>query len=172
VDQILIVQGRRLDGPELDQLRHWVSGHPGWSRRRLSVELASGWDWRNGAGQLKDMAARTLLLKLHQRGLVELPPRRQAPTTRMRGGVPELPLAEEPPEAIEGAVEDLGLLQVNEVSRDAKERAWVKGALARYHYLGFNGAVGETLQYVVSDGQGRPLAEVYRLRQRILDGVI
>lgn len=158
MDQVLIVQGRRLDGSELEQLRHWVSRHPGWSRRRLSVELASGWGWRNGAGQLKDMAARTLLLKLHQRGLVELPPRRQAPTNRMRGGVPELALAEEPPEAIEGAVEDLGLLEVNEVSRDARERAWVKGALARYHYLGFNGAVGANLQYVVSDGQGRPIA--------------
>jgi hypothetical protein len=122
------------------------------------VELASGWDWRNAAGQLKDMAARTLLLKLHQRGLVELPPRRQAPTNRMRGWAPELALAEEPPDAIDGAVEELGLLEVNEVSRDARERAWVKGALGRYHYLGFKGAVGENLQYVVSDGQGRHLA--------------
>lgn len=158
MDQILIVQGRRLDGPELEQLRHWVSGHPGWSRRRLSVELASRWDWRNGAGQLKDMAARTLLLKLHQRGLVELPPRRQAPTKRMCCGAAELPLAEEPPDAIDCALEGLGLLEVHEVSREATERAWVKGALGRYHYLGFNGAVGENLQYVVSDGQGRHLA--------------
>lgn len=158
MDPILIVQGRRLNGPELEQLRHWVRGHPGWSRRRLSVELASRWDWRNGAGQFKDMAARTLLLKLHQRGLLELPPRRQAPTNRMRCVTWELALAEEPPDAIECALEDLGPLDVNEVSRDVTERAWVKGALGRYHYLGFNGAVGENLQYVISDGQGRRLA--------------
>ena len=158
MDQILIVQGRRLNGPELEQLRHWVSGHPGWSRRRLSVELASRWDWRNGAGQLKDMAARTLLLKLHQRGLLELPPRRQAPTNRMRCEAWELALAQEPPDTLECALEDLGPLEVNEVSRDATQRAWVKGALGRYHYLGFNGAVGENLQYVISDGQGRRLA--------------
>jgi hypothetical protein len=159
VDQILIVQGRRLDRPELEQLRHWVSGHPGWSRRRLSVELASRWDWRNGAGQLKDMAARTLLLKLHQRGLLELPPRRQAPTNRMRWVASELALAEaEPLDAIECALQDLGRLAVSEVSRDAAERAWVKGALGRYHYLGFNGAVGQNLQYVISDDQGRRLA--------------
>jgi len=155
VDQSLIVQGRRLDGPELEQLRHWVSGHPGWSRRRLSVELASRWDWRNGAGRLKDMAARTLLLKLHQRGLLELPARRQAPTNRMRCVAWEF---EEPPDAIGCALEDLGPLEVKEVSRDATARAWVKGVLGRYHYLGFNGAVGENLQYVVSAGQGRPLA--------------
>ena len=159
MDQILIVQGRRLNGPELEQLRHWVSEHPDWSRRRLSVELASRWDWRNGVGQLKDMAARTLLLKLHQRGLLELPPRRQAPTNRMRCLAAELPRAEEEPsEAIGCALEDLGPLEVKEVSRDATERAWVKRVLGRYHYLGFNGAVGENLQYVISDGQGRPLA--------------
>jgi hypothetical protein len=158
VDQTLIVQGRRLNGPELENLRHWVSGHPGWSRRRLSVGLASRWDWRNGAGQLKDMAARTLLLKLHERGLLELPPRRQAPTNRMRGVASEVALAEEPPEAIRCALGELGALQVKEVSREAAERAWVKGALGRYHYLGFNGAVGENLQYVVSDAQGRRLA--------------
>jgi hypothetical protein len=158
VDQTLIVQGRRLDGPELENLRQWVSGHPGWSRRRLSVELASRWSWRNQAGQLKDMATRTLLLKLHQRGLLELPPRRQTPTNRMRCVASELALAQEAPEPIGCALEDVGPLQVKEVSRDAAERAWVKGALGRYHYLGFNGAVGENLQYVISDAQGRRLA--------------
>ena len=158
MDQTLIVQGRRLNGPELENLRHWVRGHPGWSRRRLSVELASRWDWRNGAGQLKDMAARTLLLKLHQRGLLELPPRRQAPTNRMGCLSSELALTEEPLEWIDCGLGELEGLQVKEVSRDAAERAWVKGALGRYHYLGFNGAVGENLQYVISDGQGRRLA--------------
>lgn len=158
MDQTLIVQGRRLNGPELENLRHWVSGHPGWSRRRLSVELASRWDWRNGAGQLKDMAARTLLLKLDQRGLLELPPRRQAPTNRMRCLSSELALTEEPLERISCGLGELEALQVKEVSRNTAERAWVKGALGRYHYLGFNGAVGENLQYVISDGQGRRLA--------------
>lgn len=159
MDETLIVQGRRLDGPELEKLRNWVSGHSAWSRRRLSLELAAQWEWRNGAGQLKDMAARTLLLKLHQRGLLELPPRRQAPTNRMRCARRELPLAEaELPPAMECSLAELGSLHVQEVSRDPAGRAWVKGALARHHYLGFNGAVGENLQYVVFDGEGRRLA--------------
>jgi hypothetical protein len=147
-----------LDGPDLENLRQWVGANPEWSRRRLSLELASRWDWRNGAGQLKDMAARTLLLKLHQRGLLELPARRQTPTNRMRSLVPELPLAEEAPEPISGALDELGPLKVKEVSRDAPERAWVKRVLGRWHYLGFKGAVGENLQYVIKDGQGRGLA--------------
>ena len=157
MDPLLIVQGHRLNGPELAELRLWISAHPGWSRRRLSVELASRWEWRNGVGQLKDMAARTLLLKLQQRGLLELPPRRQVPTNRMRCVTSALALTEEPATR-SCTLEDLGPLQVKEVSRDATERAWVKGTLGRYHYLGFNGAVGENLQYVVADGQGRRLA--------------
>jgi len=155
----VIVQGRRLDGPELEQLGLWVREHPGWSRRRLSVELASRWDWRNGAGQLKDMAARTLLLKLHQRGVLELPARRQVPTNRMRCVAAELALAQEtPPPAVEGTLEELGPLQLKEVSGQVGERTWVKQALRRHHYLGFKGAVGENLQYVIGDGQGRRLA--------------
>lgn len=159
VDQSQIVQGRRLDGSELENLRQWVREHPEWSRRRLSVELASRWGWCNGAGQLKDMAARTLLLKLHQRGLVELPPRRQAPTNRMGCLAPELPLAQEqPPDTIECALQDLGRLQINEVSGQASERTWVKRVLSQFHYLGFNGSIGENLHYLIEDSQGRRLA--------------
>jgi hypothetical protein len=47
---------------------------------------------------------------------------------------------------------------VQEVSGQPAPRAWVKEALARFHYLGFGGAVGENLQYIIRDGQDRPLA--------------
>jgi len=158
VSQSLIVQGRRLEGSELENLRQWVGDHPGWSRRRLSLELATRWDWRNGAGQLKDMATRTLLLKLDQRGLIELPARRQIPTNRMRCWSPELELEEAELAPMTCALPELGMLQVTEVSGQAAERAWVKTALGQFHYLGFGGAVGQNLQYVVRDSRGRRLA--------------
>ena len=158
MSQSLIVQGRRLDRSELENLRQWVGDHPGWSRRRLSLELATRWDWRNGAGQLKDMATRTLLLKLDQRGLIELPARRQIPTNRMRCWSPELELEEAELAPMTCALPELGMLQVTEVSGQAAERAWVKTALGQFHYLGFGGAVGQNLQYVVRDSRGRRLA--------------
>ena len=158
MSQSLIVQGRPLDGPELDKLRQWVREHPDWSRWRLSVELATRWDWRNGAGQLKDMATRTLLLKLHQRGLIELPARRQISANRMGCCRPQLGLEKEELARLACALAELGTLQVTEVSGQAAERAWVKRALSQFHYLGFRGTVGQNLQYVVGDGQGRRLA--------------
>ena len=154
----LAIQGRCLSPAQLQDLRQWIGANPHWSRWRLSRELATRWDWRNGAGVLKDMAARTLLVKLAQRGLLALPERRQVPTNRMRcrtAPAPELP---EPGQPISGALDQLGPLSLQEVSAEPAARAWVKAALARFHYLGFGGAVGENLQYVVRDGQNRPLA--------------
>lgn len=158
MSQSLIVQGRPLDGPELEKLRQWVGEHPDWSRWRLSVELATRWDWRNGAGQLKDMATRALLLKLHQRGFIELPARRQIPANRMACCSAQLELEEEELARRNCSLAELGTLQVREVSAQAAERAWIKRALNQFHYLGFRGTVGQNLQYVVAERQGRRLA--------------
>jgi hypothetical protein len=156
VSENLTIQGRSLSGHALEALRQWVGANPHWSRRRLSLELATRWDWRNGAGQLKDMAARTLLVKLEQRGLIELPARRQVPTNRMRCGAP--PAIIEPAQPLVCALADLQPLSVEEVSGQSAERAWIRGALAQFHYLGFGGAVGQNVQYLVRDGRHRPVA--------------
>lgn len=154
----LTIQGRCLSPAQLQDLRRWVGENPHWSRWRLSRELAIRWDWRNGAGVLKDMAARTLLVKLAQRGLISLPERRQVPTNRMRCGPPSTLEWAEPGQPIAGTLAQLEPLSLQEVSAEPAARAWVREALARLHYLGFGGAVGENLQYVVREGQNRPLA--------------
>ena len=158
VTESLSIQGRRLSPADLQSLRQWVGENLHWSRWRLSRELALRWDWRNGTGLLKDMAARTLLVKLAQRGLIQLPERRQAPTNRMRCGAEPTAGLREPIEPIACELARLKPLTVREVSGQRTERAWVKGALARFHYLGFGGAVGENLQYIIRDGQDRPVA--------------
>src|SRR6266480_4535175 len=84
VNDALLVQGRQVTESNLQEIRELLAAHPDWSRRRLSEALCEQWNWCNGAGLRKDMAARTLLLKLHQRGLIALPARRQIPTNRMR----------------------------------------------------------------------------------------
>jgi hypothetical protein len=147
-----------LNPAQLHELRQWVGTNPHWSRWRLSRELATRWEWRNGAGVLKDMAARSLLVKLAQRGLLALPERRQVPSNRMRCGAAPTVGSPEFSQPITGALAQLEPLSLQEVSAEPAARGWVKAALARFHYLGFGGAVGENLQYVVRDGQGRPLA--------------
>jgi len=149
-----------IGATDLEQVRQLLAAHPDWSRRRLSQQLAVLWNWRNPAGQLKDMAARTLLLKLEQRDWIALPPRRQAPSNRMRAKrMPTLPvLVPESP-----VPEDLGRLlplDIREVSTSAGNlgRALFESLLHHHHYLSYRSPVGENLQYLASDRHGRPLA--------------
>jgi hypothetical protein len=154
-----IVQGRRIGAVELEQIRQLMAAHPDWHRRRLSCELATLWDWRNGTGRLKDMAARTLMLKLEQRGWISLPPRRRVPPNRMRQKpmpVTPLPVCELP---ITEPLSALLPLSLTEVSRPGvAQRDLFQALLHQHHYLSHRGTVGENLQFLVCDYQARPLA--------------
>jgi len=155
----ICVQGRTLSGDDIAWVRALIAGHPEWHRTALSRHLCEQWDWRNGAGRLKDMAARTLLLKLHARGLIELPPP-QRRTARPCACAPAsfqpelLPLTATP---IEGPLHSLQPLRL-ELAQDLHSRRHLAGLLARYHYRGFNGAVGENVQYLALDSRGREVA--------------
>lgn len=162
MNQAAIIQGRPIGAAEVEQIRQLLAEHPDWSRWQLSRELARGWSWRNGAGQLKYMAARTLLLKLEQRGWIELPARRRAPSNRMRhkrlaqseGALPQPPIS--------GPLKALLPLTIGECSRvdpsALGQRALFDSLLHQHHYLSHRSSVGENLQYLVGDAQARPLA--------------
>jgi hypothetical protein len=83
VENDLVLQGRWIGPAQVQQVQHLLESHPDWSRYRLSRALCVLWEWRAPNGQLKDMAARTLLLKLEQRGHVCLPPKRRPSPNRM-----------------------------------------------------------------------------------------
>ncbi|OLD82212.1 MAG: hypothetical protein AUF67_05070 [Acidobacteria bacterium 13_1_20CM_58_21] len=102
------------------------------------------------------MAARSLLVKLAQRGWIPLPARRQTPTNRMRARriAPQF-LDSRPLAAPFG---ELGPLEVHEVSRDGERREILAAALAEFHYLGYRSSVGENLQYLITQGGSRVLA--------------
>jgi hypothetical protein len=151
-----VLQGREVSGADLEQIRELIRGHPDWSRRRLSEVLAREWDWRNPAGRLKDMAARSLLVKLEQRGWIQLPPRRWAATNRMRARVIARRLWETAP--LQVTLAELGPLEIREVSADSEGRETLAAALAEFHYLGHTGTVGENAQYLVRQEAGRVLA--------------
>jgi hypothetical protein len=154
--EAMTVQGRLLAPADILRVRQLLAKNPAWSRRRLSEALAEEWDWRNESGRLKDMAMRTLLLKLDARGLIELPPRRRTPSNRMAVG--RVARQTWDTEAVTGTLRQLGSLTVQEISGDAAERGRFAAALAEFHYLGYRGTVGENTQYTITDKTGRLLA--------------
>ena len=152
-----VVQGRMVTGADREQIRQFIRAHPEWSRRRLSEVLAAEWNWRNAAGRLKDMAARSLLVKLDQRGWIQLPPRRWAATNRMRARVIARRRWDTTP--LQVRLAELGPLEICEVSGDTEGRKTLAAALAEFHYLGYTSSVGENAQYLITQGS-RVLAVV------------
>jgi hypothetical protein len=146
------VQGRWLEIEDIARIQRLIADNPRWSRRRLSEVLSAEWDWRNSSGRLKDMATRSLLLKLDARGLIQLPERRRIPSNRMARNIPRREWDTTP---ITGTLGDVGPLELREISVDDTARVQFAAALAEYHYLGYRGTVGENLQYTVTDKSGR-----------------
>lgn len=155
------MQGRQLSEADIGCIRALRAEHPDWSRQRLSEHLAQEWQWRNEAGRLKDMAVRTLLLKLQARGLVDLP----APLTRngnqRRCARPSPPLQPDllssQPDSIVcplAALQPVGLERID----TPVQRRTATRLLQHYHYRGYSGAVGQNIQYLVKDRLGRELA--------------
>jgi hypothetical protein len=155
-NKTLVVQGRQLESADIVRIRELIANNPNWSRRRLSKALCDEWGWRNGNGQIKDMAARSLLLKLHARALIELPVRRQVASNRMLSRKISPQCWDTTP--VMGTLGDLGPLTVQEVSRESSARVRFAAALSEFHYLGYRGTVGENLQYMVTDRTGQLLA--------------
>ena len=155
------MQGRDFGPTVLEEIRELLRAHPDWSRYRLSRELAQGWNWYSPSGQLKDMAARTLLGKLASRGWIELPAARMASPTRSGRRDPPARLDLNRVESsCSGALTLWQPLQLMEMSssRDPGSRKRLENCLHQYHYLGYQSRVGENLQYWIESRQGTPLA--------------
>ena len=121
MSDILVMQGRELRSEDIALIHGLLDENPKWGRTRLSVELCDRWDWRNAQGRHKDMAARTLLLKLERAGLIRLPPRRGGPSepNKNRNRIPPpVPAAAEP---INSALCDLQPLMVNIITPGSED---------------------------------------------------
>jgi hypothetical protein len=156
VESVLVLQGRVIDSVQLQQVRQLAESHPEWSRYRLSRELCALWNWRAPNGQLKDMAARTLLLKLAGHGHVSLPEKRRPSPNRMRHKKLR-PVAHDC-QPITDSLACLRPLEVTELSQCSDGLALYEWLLHHYHYLSYASAVGLNLKYLVRDCRGRPLS--------------
>jgi hypothetical protein len=106
MNETQLIQGRLISPQDIEQICALMIENPKWHRTRLSIEICRLWNWIDATGRLKDMACRTLLLKLDRRGLIHLPAR-VGPSTNHRRSKSFQPLAHDTT-PIEGS---LALLQ-------------------------------------------------------------
>jgi hypothetical protein len=156
VDRPQVIQGRLISPEEVVRIRVWLTAHSNSNRTQLSRELCCAWNWRNRAGQLKDMACRMLLLKLQAQGRIVLPPRRTASVNERRNrSLSEMAHDQSP---IHCDLAALRPLRIQPLAQDAGDLALFRFLLGRYHYLGLRNYVGQNLKYLVRDRADRPLA--------------
>lgn len=152
----MTLQGRRLSGEDIEFIRKLIADNPTWSRWRLSIKLCEAWNWRNAKGDIKDMASRTLLVKLDGRGFIQLPARRRPPPVRMaKQHSRRFRHDTTPVETLLAALRPLKVIKID--PRHAYEELF-GCLLSSYHYLGYTSTVGENMKYLVQDNQGRSLA--------------
>ena len=153
---LLTFRGREIRQAEVDFLRQLMAENPTLSRRALSARVCQAWNWVQPNGQLRDMVCRSLMLRLHREGYIELPaPKRMAINNAIRHRqVREVAPVDQTP--IEGCLAALGPLEIRLVRRTEGEDLFAR-LLKEHHYLGYSRPVGEHLKYLVLAGE-RPVA--------------
>lgn len=117
--------------------------------------LCEAWDWKNPRGQCKDMAARSLMRKLHQQGEITLPAPRRPATNAQRGRQP--PAAPAGGSPLECALRELRPIKLELMQPATSNRALFFGYLAHYHYLGWRGPTGQNVAYLARAATGQAL---------------
>lgn len=155
MESAIKVQGRTLYEPDLKLINRLIAENPQWNRTRISRELCRLWHWVDAKGQPKDMACRTMLLKLHARELIVLPPPRQRHSNHNRSKSFEPLLHDNSP--FNGSLAQLGTIDLQIADRGHSQQLW-QTLLHCYHYLGFTTRVGKNIAYLAFDSSQRPLA--------------
>ena len=70
---IMVVNGREFSDELLERLNAAVRIEPELSRSELSRRVCDWLDWKGPNGEPKQVSCRVALLRLHRRGLIELP---------------------------------------------------------------------------------------------------
>jgi len=152
-----VIQGRTIGPFEIEAIDRYLRENPTWGRTRLSQEICQAWAWESEAGVLKDMACRTMLLKLEARGLIRLPPRQRGVGSNSNRNR-KLPEIDVDPTPITGRLKPHLPLAVSMITGPGEERDLFRGLVGQYHYLGLRSTVGENIMYMVRDNSGRPLS--------------
>ena len=153
-DVLLRYRNREITTADLEWLRLQCVSTA--TRGDLVQAVCEAWKWRQVNGALSAYACTDLLLRLEERGLLELPPPARPRRTRKRRPLASLPL---PPDLIV-----LTGLEVSDPDADlrhlcvrpivSEERVGWRLYVDRYHYLGDRPIVGEHLLYAaLLDGE-------------------
>jgi len=148
-----VIAGRSFGAAELEQVRASVAWLPKLARGELAETLCEHLEWFTAAGTPKRDACLTLLGRMEQAGMIELPAWRPA----WNGGARREAVAEEETGVLVvprcGSLADVMPVTLEPVTARAAVREW-NATLERHHPLGYRGAFGFRLRYFIQGRDG------------------
>lgn len=146
MDQIVFrYRARQLGLQDIRFIQALISEHYQRGRSHISRLLCESWQWVQPNGKLKEYAARDLLLRLEEQGLIELPPRLRPKNNLKQKSFSQIPFFVQ--ESVNGSVGEHGRPSVERVnSQDGYLWDYL---VFHYHYLGLPKLVGEHIKHLV-----------------------
>jgi hypothetical protein len=141
----ITIRKRTISEADLSLIRETIDTHRGKSRTKLSKILCIRWNWFQPNGQTKDMACREILITLHRKGLINLPPGRHDGRNHKRNQF--IPLVETDQIPIQGIPSSLPPVKLKSVRNTQLEHLY-NSLIQEHHYLGFRQIVGNHLKYI------------------------
>lgn len=149
--------GRIFSNSELEYIQILIEKQPDISRAALSRQVCQDIKWFRPDGRLKDMRCRVVLLKMQEDGLLTLPPAKQGWTPPRK--TPVIMPGTDPAPPVKDDLAELLPLKVEVISRKNLEASHRYNTfIHRYHYLGYQPAVGANIRYAFKDRHDRELA--------------
>jgi hypothetical protein len=143
-------RSRELNNNDISFIREIIKKHYDKGRTPISRILCKAWGWIQSNGKPKEYAARDLLLRLEEKGLIELPPRIRPNNNRKKKSFNQIPLLNK--NLLTGSAGDYSGLHVG-ILGPQNSYLW-DYLIHHYHYLGRPTLVGEHIRHLVFiDGQ-------------------
>jgi hypothetical protein len=91
-DFILQYRSKKINIDDISFIKRLISEHFNRGRSHISKVLCNAWDWKQENGKYKECAARDLLLRLEEKGFIELPPRLRPKNNLKKKSFDQIPL--------------------------------------------------------------------------------
>jgi len=138
-------RARQLDCEDIRFIQALISKHFRRGRSHISRALCEAWQWVQPNGKLKEYAARDLLLRLEEQGLIELPKRLRPKNNLKEKSLDQVPLFLQEPLNGSAGEHDRPCI---ELVHPPGDYLW-DYLVHHHHYLGLPKLVGEHLKHLV-----------------------
>ncbi len=138
--------GRTFTQIELSNIKELIASNPKATRAALSRFVCQLLQWYRLDGRLKEMSCRVAMLRMHEDGLLQLPPPRNGNNNGKPYSRQTQKTDPKPPVVIPSTA--FSALKVEPVQDSNQSHLWNE-YIQRYHYLGYAPVPGDQIRYIV-----------------------